>query len=107
MGPWVIQVRGNPYEFDALTVINTVTNLVELIRLDKKTSDIVARKYAQCWLSHYPWSQRCVLYPGGEFVGIKFQTLLQDCHIRDVCTGAINSQSNAIVKECTKQWETS
>ncbi len=35
-GAWVVQVRGNPYEFDALTVINTVTNLVELIRIDKK-----------------------------------------------------------------------
>ena len=55
IGPWVVQVRGNPYGFDVLTVIDTVTNLVELIRVDKKTSDIVPRKYAQCWLSHYPW----------------------------------------------------
>jgi hypothetical protein len=36
--------------------------------------------------------------PGGEFVGIKFQTLLQDCHIRDVCTSAKYPQSNAICK---------
>jgi hypothetical protein len=36
IGPWVVQVCGNPYEFDALTVINTVTNLVELIRVDKQ-----------------------------------------------------------------------
>jgi hypothetical protein len=34
-------------QFDTLTVIDTVTNLVEQIRVDKKTSDIVARKYAQ------------------------------------------------------------
>jgi hypothetical protein len=95
MGPWVVQVHGNPYEFDALTVINTVTNLVELIRVDKKTSDVFTRKYAQCWLSRYPWPQRCVHDLGGEFVGIKFQTLLQDCHIRDVCT-CRNPQSNAI-----------
>ena len=40
IGPWV--VRGNPYEFDALTVIDTVTNLVELIRVDDKASDTVA-----------------------------------------------------------------
>ena len=33
IGPWVVQVRGNPYEFDTLTVIDTVTNLVELIRI--------------------------------------------------------------------------
>jgi hypothetical protein len=35
IGPWVVQVRGNTYEFDMLTVIDTVTNLVELIRVDK------------------------------------------------------------------------
>jgi hypothetical protein len=98
IGPWIVQVRGNPYEFDALTIINTVTNVVELIRVDRKTSDIIARKYAQCWLSHYPWPQRCVHDPGGEFVGIEFHTLLQKCHIKDVCTSAKNPQSNAICK---------
>jgi hypothetical protein len=79
-------VRGNPYEFDALTVIDTVTNLVELIRVDDKTSGNVARKYAQCWLSRYPWPQRCVHDPGGEFTGIEFQTLLENCHTKDACT---------------------
>ncbi len=28
IGPWIVQVRGNPYEFSALTAIDTVTNLV-------------------------------------------------------------------------------
>ena len=96
IGPWVVQVRGNPYEFDALTVIDTVTNLVELIRIDDKTSDTIARRYAQCWLSRYPWPQRCVHDPGGEFTGIEFQTLLENCQIKDVCTSAKNPQSNAI-----------
>ena len=35
-GPWTIQVHGNPYKFKALSVIDTVTNLVELIRIDDK-----------------------------------------------------------------------
>ena len=26
IGPWVVQVCSNPYEFDALTIIDTVTN---------------------------------------------------------------------------------
>jgi len=29
IGPWIIQVHGNPYEFSALTAIDTVTNLVD------------------------------------------------------------------------------
>ena len=58
IGPWIVQVRGNPYEFSALTaIIDTVTNLVELVRIDDKTSDNVARKYEQCWLARYPWPQ--------------------------------------------------
>jgi len=96
IGPWTIQVRGNPYEFNALTVIDTVTNLVELVRIDQKTSDDVTRKYAQCWLARYPWPQRCIHDPGGEFTGIEFQTLLEKCHIKDACTSAKKTQSNAI-----------
>jgi hypothetical protein len=34
-----------------ITAIDTVTNLVELVRIDDKTSDNVSRKYAQCWLA--------------------------------------------------------
>ncbi len=41
IGPWIIQVRGNPYEFNALTAIDTVTNLVELVRINYKMSDNV------------------------------------------------------------------
>ncbi len=51
IGPWIVQVRGNLYEFSALTAIDTVTNLVELARIDDKMSDNVTRKYAQCWLA--------------------------------------------------------
>jgi hypothetical protein len=47
IGPWIGQVRGNPYEFSALTAIDTVTILVELIRVEDKTSETIAKKYAQ------------------------------------------------------------
>jgi hypothetical protein len=76
IGPWIVQVRGIPHTFDALTVIDTVTNLVEIFRVDCKTSDHVMRKFAQCWLTRYPWPQGCIHDPGGEFTGPKFQTLL-------------------------------
>jgi hypothetical protein len=72
IGPWTIQVHGNPYEFEALSVIDTVTNLVKIIRINDKKSQTVARKLAQCWLTHYPWPQRCVHDPGTEFTGPEF-----------------------------------
>ena len=39
IGPWKIQVRGNPYEFNVLTAIDTVTNLIEIVHIDQKTSE--------------------------------------------------------------------
>jgi hypothetical protein len=56
------------------------------------------RNFTQCWLTRYPWSQRCIHDPGGEFTGPECQTLLQNCHIIDVCTAAKNPQSNAVCK---------
>jgi hypothetical protein len=41
-------------------------------------------------------AQHCVHDPGTEFTGPEFQTLLQNCQIRDVCTSAKNPQSNAV-----------
>jgi hypothetical protein len=79
-----------------LTAIDTVTNLVKRIRVDNKYSETIARKYAQCWLSRYPWPQRCVHDPGTEFVGPEFQTFLENCRIKFVCTSAKNPQANAV-----------
>jgi hypothetical protein len=96
IGPWTVQVRGNPYEFEAITVIDTVTNLFKLVRIDDKRSQTVARKFAQCWLTRYPWPQRCVHDPGTAFTVPEFQTLLQNYHIRDIHTTAKNPQSNGV-----------
>ncbi len=73
-----------------------MTNLVKLIKIDDKRSKTVAGKFAQCWLTRYPWPQHCVHDPGTEFTGPEFQMLLQNCCIRDVCTTAKNPQSNAV-----------
>jgi hypothetical protein len=90
IGLWIIQVCNKPYEFNALTVIDTVSNLVELVRIDEKTLAHVARKYAQVWLSIYPWLERCVHNNGGEFVVPEFQFLLQGCRIKDAPTSSKN-----------------
>ncbi len=97
-GPWTVQVHGRPYEFEALTVIDTVTNLVKLVRNERKDLDHIMKKFTQCWLTRYPWPQCCIHDPGGEFTGEEFQTLLQNYYIRDVCTTAKNPQSNTVRK---------
>jgi hypothetical protein len=37
VGPWIIQVFDKHFKFNALTIIDTVSNLVELVRIDDKT----------------------------------------------------------------------
>jgi hypothetical protein len=96
IGPWTIKVNGRQVEFNALTCIDTVSNLVELIRVDNKTSAHVRDKFTQCWLCRYPRPVRCVHDKGGEFIGSAFQWLLELFTIKDVCSTSKNPQSNAI-----------
>ena len=96
IGPWTIVVGNEEYEFNALTSIDTTLNLVEMIRIDEKSSQHVCNKFEQSWLSQYPWPERCIHDNGGEFVGFEFQQLLSVCAIKDVPTTSYNPQANAI-----------
>ena len=57
IGPWDIGIGGKIYTYLALTVIDTVTNLVELVRIDEKTCHEITTKFAQNWLARYPWPE--------------------------------------------------
>jgi len=69
IGPWKVQVRGKQYEFNTLPAIDTVTNLVEVVRIDKKTLQHITSRFAQSLMARYPWPKRCVHDNGCEFVG--------------------------------------
>ena len=45
IGPWSVKVNGRLVEYKALTIIDTVTNLVELIRTDCKEVTQVRAKF--------------------------------------------------------------
>ena len=46
IGPWKIKVHGRPIIFKALTTINPVTNLLEIIRINDKSSAHIAQQTA-------------------------------------------------------------
>eukprot|EP00804_Cyclotella_cryptica_P013637 CCRYP_012965-RA/>CCRYP_012965-RA protein AED:0.40 eAED:0.40 QI:0/0/0/1/0/0/3/0/218 len=96
MGPWEVKVNGQKVEFNALTCIDTASNLVKLIRIDNKTARHIRNKFMQCWLCRYPRPMRCVHDKGGEFIGSSFQWLLELFNIKDVCWTSKNPQSNAV-----------
>ena len=69
VGPWEIKVKNRLISFNALTVIDTATNLVEITRVDNKSCKHVTLKLRQCWLSRYPRPHRIVHDGGGKFTG--------------------------------------
>jgi hypothetical protein len=50
IGPWKIKVNGQQIEFNALTCIDTASNLVKLICVDNKTAKHIHGKFTQSWL---------------------------------------------------------
>jgi hypothetical protein len=50
IGPWKVKVNGQQVEINALTCIYTASNLVKLIRVDKKTAKHIRDKFTQSWL---------------------------------------------------------
>ena len=103
VGPWKVQSgTGRIYESPALTSVDRVTGLAERIRIDNKTSEHVAKKFEESWLSRYPRPFSCCNDDGGEFTGWEFQKLLNDFGVKDQQPVATLPQM-VFVKGCTKQ----
>ena len=86
------------YTFRALTMIDTVTNYCELIRIDYKSAAHVGQKFENEWLSRYPRPQSCIYDQGNEFLGYRFQQRLQRHNIYSKVSTVKNPQSNAVVE---------
>jgi transposase InsO family protein len=83
-------------KFIALTMIDMVTNLVEVVRVLKKTAAHIALQFENTWLSRYPRPMNVLHDQGGEFVGYEFQRRLQVHNIRNRTTASKNPQASAV-----------
>jgi transposase InsO family protein len=102
IGPWTCDVNGQELEFKALTIMDTATNLLEIIRINNKTSANITQQFANTWLSRYPWPVQVIHDNGGEFIGHEFQDMLRQFGITAKPTTVKNPQSNAIVERLHK-----
>jgi transposase InsO family protein len=91
-----IKISGHDLEFMALTIIDMVSNLVELVRIDNTTAAHVAIQFENTWLARYPRPLFCTYDQGGEFIGFHFQQMLQRHNIHGRLTSSKNPQANAI-----------
>jgi transposase InsO family protein len=96
IGPWTLEVGKHLLEFRALTMIDMVTNLVELVRLDNMTAAHVGLLFETQWLARYPRPLYCVHDQGTEFTGYQFQRVLARHDIRPRPITTKNPQANSI-----------
>jgi hypothetical protein len=68
IGPWTNKVAMERVTFYAFTIIDVVTNLVEIIRCDNKTSRHVAVHYTNMWITRNPKPISCILDQRREFI---------------------------------------
>jgi len=102
VGPWTVELPLGEIRLHALTMIDTVTNLAELVRIENKTAQHVAMQFTNHWLSRYPKPQRCIHDQGTEFTGINFQSMLATNAIKSVPISVRNPRANSIVERVHK-----
>jgi transposase InsO family protein len=98
IGPWTITLPGRDIIFNALTIIDTVTNYPEAIRIESKDARHVALQFRNTWLCRYPKPVACIYDQGGEFKGFGFQELLRQYSIKPRPITTKNPQSNGIIE---------
>jgi hypothetical protein len=102
IGTWRISMDGQELEFNALTYVDPVTDLVKLTCMQNKTAAHVGMIFENNWPSGCPRPMRGVHDNGGEFMGPDFQTMLELKGVKDAPTSVKNPQSNAMC-ECMHQ----
>ena len=95
IGPWKITVGNVEISFKALTMIDPVTNLLEIVPYRSKSAHHISRLFENTWLSRYPRPMRVVFDRGAEFKG-PFMNMLRSNGIEAHPTSTKNPTANAI-----------
>ncbi|CAJ1961139.1 unnamed protein product [Cylindrotheca closterium] len=88
-------VAGQEIKFRALTIIDLVTNLFEIVRIKDKTCANVTLQFENAWLARYPRPATVIHDQGTEF---DFQNHLNLHRIEPRSISAKNPQANAFCK---------
>ena len=90
IGAWKVTINKFEYQFRAVTCIDAIINLPEVIPVENAKSQTVANTFEDHWLSPYPKPRKCVYDNGNEFLGSEFLQMLQRYNITSVPTTVKN-----------------
>ena len=103
IGPWSIRVNDQNMTFNALTCIDPVTNLIEIVRLRGPKNAINARDlFTNHWLARYPRPRKVVHDHGPEFHGHEFGFRLMDAGITAINISPNTPTANSICEASHK-----
>jgi len=102
IGPWEYKVGGLAVKVRALTMIDPVTNLVEIVRVESTKSDECARAFVDTWLARYPLPERIVADNGSEFLGHDWNFMLDRYGLTRVPISSHTPTANAIIESSHK-----
>ena len=81
IGSWKVIVNNFEYQFRAVTCIDSIINMPEIIPVDNAKSNTVANAFEDGWLSRYPRPRKCIHNNGNEFLGPEFMQMLEKNNI--------------------------
>ncbi|CAB9513815.1 Retrotransposon protein [Seminavis robusta] len=67
IGPWTMKLRQRTLTFNAMTMVDPCTNLLEIVPIMRRTSEEGARVVEDTWFARYPRPQKVVTDNGPEF----------------------------------------
>ncbi|CAB9506026.1 Retrotransposon protein [Seminavis robusta] len=67
IGPWKIELRQRTLTFNAMTMVDPCTNLIEIVPIMRRTSEEGARVVEDTWFARYPRPKKVVTDNGPEF----------------------------------------
>ena len=78
IGPWECNLNGLKVKVRAQTMVDPVTNLVEIARVHSTKCKENTDTFVNTWLSRYPLPQKIVNDNGPEFIGHEWEFMLAD-----------------------------
>ena len=102
VGLWMFKVNGLAAKISALTMINPVTNLVEIARVCGAKVAESSTAFVNTWLSRCPLPEKVVADGGPEFVGHEWECMLMNWGLKKGRISAHAPTANSVIESSHK-----
>ena len=102
IGPWQYHVNGLKVSVRAMTIMDPVTNLVEIARVYTTKAEESTRVFLNTWISRYPLAEKVVTDNGPEFNGHEWEFMLMDWDLKRTRISTRTPTSNSVIESSHK-----